>query len=154
MYRAAMDARLGPEGRARVAALAGRIATATDPALRNAVRAEMGAIRMHAMTFDPEAADDETLEVDAAGHEETWSDALRLQADGVEPAAFSAIRAPAIMLHGEDDPHPGRATWELLRRWVPELEYEGFSRCGHEPWRERHAQEPFMVALRAWLAKR
>ena len=40
----------------------------------------------------------------------------------------------------------------LLRRFVPHLEYEEFTRCGHEPWRERHGREPFLRALLGWLS--
>jgi hypothetical protein len=51
-----------------------------------------------------------TLEVecvDARGHAESWNDMLRLQADGIYPAAFAAIKTPVLMLHGDFDPHPG-----------------------------------------------
>ena len=93
----------------------------------------------------------EPLWVDARGNAETWADALRLQAEGVEPAAFAAIACPVLMLHGDDDPHPGPATCDLLRRFMPQLRYRGFARCGHQPWAERHAREPFLAALREWL---
>ncbi|MFH1329524.1 MAG: alpha/beta hydrolase, partial [Actinomycetota bacterium] len=82
---------------------------------------------------------------------ETWADALRLQAEGVEPAAFAAVTCPVLLLHGDDDPHPGPATCEVLRRHLPQLQYRGFPRCGHKPWAERHAREPFLAALREWL---
>ena len=91
------------------------------------------------------------VRVDGRGHGETWADVLRLQAEGIEPAAFAAITCPALMLHGDDDPHPGPATFELLRRFMPQLRYRGFPRCGHKPWAERHAREPFLAALREWL---
>jgi hypothetical protein len=28
-----------------------------------------------------------------------------------------------------------------LRKYIPQLEYLKLERCGHEPWREQHAQE-------------
>ena len=82
---------------------------------------------------------------------ETWQDVLRLQSEGVEPAAFAAIRAPVLMLHGDRDPHPGAATRDLLQRFMPHIDYVEFERCGHEPWRERHARDPFLRTLREWL---
>jgi len=94
----------------------------------------------------------EPVWVDARGHAETWADALRLQAEGVEPAAFASIRCPVLMLHGAEDPHPGPATFDLLRRFMPQLQYRSFERCGHKPWAERWAREPFLAALREWLA--
>jgi pimeloyl-ACP methyl ester carboxylesterase len=88
---------------------------------------------------------------DAAGQEETWQDVLHRQATGLEPRSFAAIRAPVLMLHGEDDPHPGTMIRDSLLPHIPHLEYMGIPRCGHEPWREAHGREPFFIALRAWL---
>lgn len=47
-------------------------------------------------------------EVDAQAHRETWDDMLRLQAEGIYPAAFSTINVPVLMIYGVFDPHPGR----------------------------------------------
>ena len=81
----------------------------------------------------------------------TWQDALRLQREGIEPQAFRAVRAPAIMLHGDSDPHPGRATYEVLRRWMPRVDYVELPKCGHTPWLERAARAEFLHRLDAWL---
>ncbi len=94
---------------------------------------------------------DESAGFDARGHEETWGDMLRLQREGVYPAAFAAVRAPVLMLHGEDDPHPGEMIRESLARAMPQLEYESFGRCGHYPWIERAARVAFLGRLREWL---
>jgi pimeloyl-ACP methyl ester carboxylesterase len=91
---------------------------------------------------------------DEIGHRETWDDAVRLQAEGFEPRAFSAIPCPVVMLHGEDDPHPGRMTYEVLRRWIPHLEYVGFPGAGHEPWLDDVVRAPFLRELRARLLGR
>jgi len=97
----------------------------------------------------PETGD--AVRVDRQGHEETWADVLRLQAEGIEPATFAAITCPVLMLHGDDDPHPGPGTFALLKACIPQLQYRGLPRCGHRPWVERHAREPFLAALREWL---
>jgi pimeloyl-ACP methyl ester carboxylesterase len=88
---------------------------------------------------------------DARGHEETWHDMLRLQEEGVYPAAFSAIRSPVLMLHGAADPHPGRMIRASLAPHVRQLEYREWARCGHYPWRERFVRDEFFAVLRAWL---
>jgi pimeloyl-ACP methyl ester carboxylesterase len=90
---------------------------------------------------------------DAVGHVETWNDVLRLQREGIEPQAFSAITARVLMLHGDTDPHPGAATRDLLRQYIPHLEYQELERCGHEPWRERHAASRFIELLRDWVGR-
>ena len=90
---------------------------------------------------------------DMQAHRETWSDMERLQKQGVYPAAFAAIRSPVLMIHGDCDPHPGRQTFETLRRTLPHLEYCELHHCGHSPWTERRAREPFFEQLRSWLVR-
>ncbi len=90
--------------------------------------------------------------LDAPGSRETWADMLRLQADGTYPAAFGGIRAPVLMLHGREDPHPGPAVRDSLRPLLPQLEYRELPKCGHSPWLERQARAPFFKELRSYLA--
>ena len=99
----------------------------------------------------------ETLEVDcvdARGHEESWNDMLRLQAEGIYPAAFAAIKAPVLMLHGDFDPHPGPLIRASLQRYLPQLEYRELPRCGHYPWIERYAATEFYATIREWMGRR
>ena len=90
---------------------------------------------------------------DARAHHETWEDMVRLQEEGFYPAAFSAIDAPVIMLHGALDPHPGRMIQASLAPYLPHLEYQEWERCGHYPWLERAVCEEFFAVLRMWLAR-
>jgi len=92
-------------------------------------------------------ADADAPPPDARGHTETWNDMLRLQAEGVYPAAFAAIAAPVVMLHGDFDPHPGRMIAESLRPHLPRLQYVEIAAAGHEPWRERRNRERFLALL-------
>ena len=93
----------------------------------------------------------EHLSCDARAHRETWNDMLRLQKEGVYPAAFATIQAPVLMLHGAVDPHPGRMIRASLAPCLPQLEYYEWTRCGHYPWLERAVREEFFAALRRWL---
>lgn len=99
---------------------------------------------------DPEAA---ALPLDVRAHTETWADMVRLQEDGVYPAAFAAITSPVLMLHGTWDPHPGPMIRDGLATSLPQLEYREFHRCGHSPWLERGARDDFFAVLRCWLAR-
>jgi pimeloyl-ACP methyl ester carboxylesterase len=155
-YSLRMEQRLGPEGRRSMRALRDRLARATDGAEVDRLLAERGRLATAAQSVD-RIEDDEPagdrLPVDGRGHEETWADALRLQRDGIEPAIFDAIDAPVLMLHGDEDPHPGRAIWNTLRGHVRRLEYVGLPECGHEPWRERRARGQFFDVLRRWVTE-
>jgi pimeloyl-ACP methyl ester carboxylesterase len=88
---------------------------------------------------------------DAAAHQESWDDMLRLQQEEVYPAAFSAIKAPVLMLHGAVDPHPGPLIRASLQPYLPQLEYRQWDRCGHYPWLESAVHEEFFAVLRDWL---
>ena len=45
-------------------------------------------------SYEPMTFPHEDDEIDARAHEETWADMLRLQTEGVYPAAFAAIKVP------------------------------------------------------------
>jgi pimeloyl-ACP methyl ester carboxylesterase len=90
---------------------------------------------------------------DFRAYEQTWSDMLQLQDEGVYPAAFSAITSPVLMLHGTYDPHPGRMIRDSLLPYLPQLQYREFERCGHQPWMEKAVREEFFAALKDWLAR-
>jgi len=89
--------------------------------------------------------------VDARAHRETWADMLRLQAKGLYPEAFAAIKIPVLMVHGTFDPHPGRLIRAGLESYLPQLEYRELGRCGHWPWLEKFASQEFFSLIREWL---
>jgi len=139
--------RTSPELRERVR----RIALETDdPDLALARTAEA---LLPLDSFELGAHEPVTARCDARAHSETWSDLLALQQNGVFPAAFAAIRAPVLMLHGAHDPHPGALIRASLEPYLARLEYRELERCGHYPWLERHARAEFLASLRKW-AKR
>lgn len=150
-YEREMEKRLGPEGRLQTRNLRLRIETETDPARRDNQFEDMERLAALAQAYDPIDDCDEPMIADSLGCFETWRDVLRLQREGMEPALFSAIGVPVLMLHGDDDPHPGPATRDILHRHIPHIEYAAFERCGHRPWLERHARDRFLETLRNWL---
>lgn len=125
----------------------------TDPGRRMQRQHE---IQRSAFLYAPlpaEPEDPAAPPFDVRAHLETWSDMLELQARGVYPAAFGAITSPVLMLHGDYDPHPGPMIRDCLRAHIRQLSYRELERCGHEPWLERHAREPFFTCLRELLAQ-
>lgn len=147
-FHSRLEARLTPQDRARLADLERSEASADR---RFAAR---GRLMTRVYAHDVEDEDDDAGTVDAAAHEQTWADMQRLQRDGTYPAAFAAIRAPVLMLHGEQDPHPGRLIRDDLQAHMPQLEYQELAKCGHSPWLERQAKGSFFGALDAWLVAR
>jgi len=156
IFKQSLDRQLGDEGRLKIRALQDRLATESDNGRRDVILGELGAAYMKVESYDlleTEPASDH-LPLDEAGHNETWKDVLRLQQEGIEPGIFRGISARVLMIHGDTDPHPGAPTHELLRQFIPGLEYMEVDRCGHEPWRERHAHGRFVEVVRAWLGPR
>jgi pimeloyl-ACP methyl ester carboxylesterase len=151
-----LDRRLGDEGRRKISALRGRLAAESDKRSRDIILGELGAAYMEVESYDllETEPSSENLPPDEAGHTETWNDALRLQQEGIEPGVFRGISARVLMIHGDVDPHPGALTRDFLRQFMPGLEYIQLDRCGHEPWRERHARHRFVEVVRAWLVPR
>ncbi len=88
---------------------------------------------------------------DKTAHEQSWQDMLRLQAEGVYPAAFASIANPVDMVHGDYDPHPGPLIRDGLLPFIPHLRYHQIAACGHDPWKERQARRPFFNLLRQLL---
>jgi len=124
---------------------------ATDPGERDRLLDELGDLIFPLYNYDPLTSDLEVEKVDGQGNSETWNDMVRLQDEGVYPAAFRTIQAPAVMLHGTHDPHPGRMIFEGLRPHVADLIYIELERCGHYPWIEREARATFFQLLRQAL---
>ena len=139
-FKRTVDERLGDAARRRIAALP--------------MQQRFEAIRN---VYDYDAVDyapaPDAPPFDERANAETWRDMVRRQEAGEYPAAFAAVRAPVLMIHGSHDPHPGPATRDTLKRHLPQLEYHELPNCGHDPWRERQAREAFFSRLRRWLAE-
>ena len=145
-FEARRAARLTPADHANIAQLT---QTERDP---NRRLEERGRVMARVYGYDVDDCQGDLATVDAAAHEQTWADMVRLLNQGVYPAAFAAITCPVVMLHGEADPHPGRLTSEDLRPYLPYLEYREFPKCGHSPWLERQARNDFFESMNAWIA--
>ena len=143
---ASVEERLGAGLRRRLAHLPEEF---PDPDQR--LRAESDLI-LPLYSCDLITTDLELEACDARAHEETWADMVRLQEQGVYPAAFSAIHGPVLMLHGAVDPHPGRLILASLQRHIPQIEYHEWDQCGHYPWLERTVRAEFFSLLRGWLS--
>jgi len=142
-----MNKRMNQEMRDRLE----RLKQMTDPNER--FRA-LGDFTMELYSYDLASTDQEIDESEPGANSETWDDMVRLQGEGVYPAAFAAIKSPVLMLHGAADPHPGEMIRASLAPYLPQLEYREWDRCGHYPWLEKATREDFYVVLRKWLADR
>jgi pimeloyl-ACP methyl ester carboxylesterase len=114
----------------------------------------LGALTMELYSYDLVTTEQEIDESETGSNHETWEDMVRLQGEGVYPAAFATIKSPVLMLHGADDPHPGQMIRASLAPHIPQLEYREWQRCGHYPWLEKSTRDEFFSVVRIWLANR
>jgi pimeloyl-ACP methyl ester carboxylesterase len=145
--QATVQARLDNDMRERLARLPEDV---PDPDERLQV---LGDLILPLYSYDLLTNDQEVIACDARAHQETWEDMVRLQEEGVYPAAFTAITSRILMLHGAADPHPGRMIQARLKPHLPQLEYHEWERCGHSPWLERAVRDEFFAILREWLGR-
>ena len=115
---------------------------------------ELGKQTLELYSYDLATTDQEVDESEPGCSESTWEDMVRLQSEGVYPAAFAAIKSPVLMLHGAVDPHPGKMIRASLAPYLRQLEYREWDRCGHYPWLEKSARDEFFSVLRNWLTNR
>jgi pimeloyl-ACP methyl ester carboxylesterase len=144
-FHATLDARLGEAGTRELLRLE---AEYPDP---NEEMQKRAALLLGPYSHDVTTSDLEIAWCDARANWETWEDMVRLQDDGTYPAAFRAISAPVLMLHGAVDPHPGEMIHASLRPHLPQLEYREWRLAGHYLWLERAARGEFFAHLRDWL---
>lgn len=145
--RAILEERMNDPLRRRMERLPEEI---PDPDRRLGV---LGDLILPLYSYELVPADQEVVVYDARAHHQTWEDMVRLQKEGVYPAAFTAIDVPVIMLHGAVDPHPGRMIRASLQSHLPQIEYREWERCGHYPWLEKAVRDEFFAVLREWLAR-
>lgn len=142
---ATRDARTGAEAKRRLVEIARTVA---DPDARLEA---LGSVYESIDSYELVAHDPEPLVCDDRAYRESWADMMRLEREGVHPAAFTAISCPVTMIHGDRDPHPGRMIRDSLAPWVADLRYRELERCGHYPWWEAHAREEFLEVVRECL---
>src|SRR5579864_3061593 len=76
-----------------------------------------------------------------------WPEAAELRRDGRLLHAVCRITCPVVAIHGDYEPTPLEGVREPLQSCGIDLHMVVLERCGHEPWRERHAAEAFYALL-------
>ena len=80
-----------------------------------------------------------------------WQEAAALRQSGELLAYADLIDVPVVAIHGEDDPHPLAGVQGPLAQVLARFEMRRLPRCGHYPWKERHARTSFFQHLREAL---
>lgn len=144
---AARLARLSPSDRARAEEL---MAILSSPELdgRSHVLAEFGGLMSRTDDYDALPGDDDAIGCRDDIFNGVWPAAAEMRKCGELMQVTSKLRCPVVAIHGEQDPHPWRGVQEPLQRVLPDFTFNLLPRCGHTPWRERHAREAFYKLVR------
>ncbi len=76
-----------------------------------------------------------------------FPEAAAIRRDGTLLALGKEIRCPVVAIHGDSDPHPADGVEGPLATVLTDFRFIRLPRCGHRPWIERHAREPFYQTL-------
>ena len=97
---------------------------------------------------DEPVVDEESISWSPNSFAGLMEEAMQLRRDGVFLEWAKAIQCPVTAIHGAYDPHPAAGVQEPLARYVDDFTFVLLDKCGHDPWRERHAKDQFFATLR------
>jgi pimeloyl-ACP methyl ester carboxylesterase len=123
-----------------------------DRARASAAFARSGDLLLGVDHLDPIVQQVEVLTHQLEVFDGVWREVMQHRTAGtlLDPAV--ALRCPVLVLHGEHDPHPLTGVVDPLRTISGDVTVQVLERCGHLPWLERGAREPFLARLRAEVA--
>ncbi len=140
--------RLDPETRQRLEVIQNKLEKA-DGEYKKRLAGEWGDIFFDTDVYDPVTRDLEVIEVQYELHKKVWSDFVALRdRPGFLKAEFSKIDIPAVVIHGEYDPHPITGIRPFLDGCITDIRFHILPKCGHYPWIERHARDRFYDILK------
>ncbi len=113
--------------------------------------ARFGELFEKADNFDTILIDEPPMEFDPAIYNAVWPEAAALRKSGALLADTGKISMPVVAIHGDYDPHPWQGVKEPLSQRLTDFTFHRLPDCGHSPWKERKAQEPFFRLLQQYL---
>jgi len=118
--------------------------------------ARLGELGHRSDSYDPLALPDADLqpgEEQGEIYQGVWPAAAELRRTGALLALARQITCPVLAIQGEQDPHPAAGVSEPLAASLADFRMVVLPQCGHEPWQERAAREPFYRLLEQELAR-
>lgn len=118
----------------------------------------LGALAAKTDQFEEEPAFKRCQAEDAVGlrgdiYQNVWNEAAEMRKNGSLLALAQKIRCPVVAIHGNEDPHPADGVMIPLAESLVDFRFIRLQQCGHTPWTEKYAREPFFQILKAELAE-
>jgi len=120
------------------------------PLHKDALLAHLGELAGKTDAHDPDPATN--AEADRITHQgdifrAVWNTVAEMRRSGALLRLGERVACPVVAIHGDYDPHPAAGVREPLSRVLEHFRFIVLDRCGHTPWIERHAREPFYQIL-------
>jgi pimeloyl-ACP methyl ester carboxylesterase len=116
--------------------------TASDSDFRR-----FGALMSKADSFDCDEGDKSGQKFYPEVYNAVWKEAEKIRKKGELLALGSKIECPVVAIHGREDPHPAEGVEKPLQTVLHDFRFIALEKCGHYPWRERHAKAAFYEIL-------
>jgi pimeloyl-ACP methyl ester carboxylesterase len=114
--------------------------------------ASFGTLMSKLDSYDPiDEPGKDILEYQYDVYRSVWPEAMALRESGELLRRVARVSCPVVAIHGDYDPHPAAGVEQPLQRILKDFSFHLLPRCGHTPWRERHAREAFFRLLREAL---
>jgi pimeloyl-ACP methyl ester carboxylesterase len=129
------------------------VAGLNDPEIqhKDALLSTLGRLASKADAYDPtdDAEDPDPIPVSAEIFRRVWGEAAEMRRTGALLHYAQSLTCPVVALHGDSDPHLAAGVFEPLSASLADFRPVLLTKCGHTPWRERHARERFYEVLLA-----
>ncbi len=86
------------------------------------------------------------IRADGTAYEAVWREAAEVRKNGKLLDDFRSAAKKIILIHGKNDPHPAEGVLVPLNDRIRRIYL--LERCGHTPWREKYAKNPFIGILK------
>jgi len=123
-----------------------------DETLANEHFAKAGQLISTLDSYEIDRADiDDKQKVDMKIYQQIWAEASKRRQTGELMNALKSVQCRIQIIHGDHDPHPVDGVKRPLQKEGLNVKCFVLSKCGHYPWRERHAKANFYQILERLL---
>jgi len=102
-----------------------------------------GELMTRADSYDCDAPEKGGLKFYPEVYHAVWKEAEKIRKKGALLALGEKISCSVVAIHGLEDPHPAEGVEKPLREVLRDFRFIRLEKCGHYPWRERHARAVF-----------
>jgi pimeloyl-ACP methyl ester carboxylesterase len=89
------------------------------------------------------------LNINESQYISVWKEGAKLRSEGYLEKIASNINRPVRVIHGANDPSPIEGVILPLEGKLADFKWYNLPRCGHYPWKEKHAKDSFWAIIRS-----